>query len=249
MGSTGVAQTILLITGANQGIGLEIVKKLAREQPNFHIFIGSRKPSNGAKAAASITDTATNTSVSPLDIDINSDSSIAAAVNSVIKSHGRLDILFNNAAIWEMECTTREQWAHTFSTNVTSQHFVTKAFEPLLAKSSFPRLIFMSSSLGSMTLRLDPKDVSYNTLCGAYDISKAALNMLAVQLTREYQQKKWNVKVNIVNPGFRSTQLTRFTEYASKAEDGAVEPVRVLTEGEDGRRDVFTTDGGAEVPW
>lgn len=249
MGSTGGDQTILLITGANQGIGLEIVKKLAREQPNFHIFLGSRTSSNGAKAAASITDLASNTSVAPIDIDINSDSSVAAAVDSVTKSHGRLDILFNNAGIWEMDCTTREQWAHTFNTNITSQYYVTKAFEPLLAKSSFPRLIFMSSSLGSIALRLDPNDVSYNTLCGAYDVSKAGLNMLAIQMSREYQQKKWDVKVNIINPGFRSTQLTRFTEYASKAEDGAVEPVRVIMEGKDGRRDVFTTDGGEEVPW
>lgn len=249
MGSLGTAQTIILITGANQGIGFEVVKKLAREQPNFHILIGSRNPSNGAKAAAAITNVATNTSVSPLEIDVTSDSSIAAAVDSVTQAHGRLDILFNNAAIYDLEWSTRAQWAHTLNTNVTSQYFVTKAFEPLLAKSSFPRVVFMSSSLGSITLRLDPTNPFYGTLCGAYDVSKTALNMLAVQLSREYQQKDWKVKVNLVNPGFRSTQLTRFTEYASKAEDGAIEPVRVLTEAEDGRWDVFTTDGGEVVPW
>lgn len=249
MGSIGLAQTILLITGANQGIGFEMVKKVAREQPNFHILIGSRNPSNGAKAAAAITDFAANTSVSALDIDINDDSSVAAAVDTVTKAHGRLDILFNNAAVYEPDWSTRAVWDHILNTNITSQYFVTKAFEPLLAKSAFPRVIFMSSELASITMRLDPKDPYYGTLCGAYDVSKTGLNMLAVQLSREYEKKGWKVKVNIVNPGFRSTQLTRFTEYASKAEDGAVEPVRVLTEGEDGRHNVFTSDGGKEVPW
>jgi NAD(P)-dependent dehydrogenase (short-subunit alcohol dehydrogenase family) len=242
-------QTIVLLTGANQGIGFQVAKKLAREQANFHILLGSRNHANGEQAAAAISDLAPNTTVSSLDIDINSDESIAKAAATVSKDYARLDILVNNAAIWEMETPTRTEWAHTFNTNVTSQYFVTKAFEPLLTKSAFPRVIFVTSSLGSITLRLDPQNPFYSTLCGAYDVSKTALNMLAVQMSREWQKKDWKVKMNLVNPGFRSTQLTRFSEYAGKAEDGAVEICRVMLEGEDGKRDVMTSDNGEVVPW
>jgi NAD(P)-dependent dehydrogenase (short-subunit alcohol dehydrogenase family) len=242
-------RTTILITGANQGIGLEVVKKLAREQPNFAILLGSRNAANGAKATASIVEFASNTTVSPIEIDINSDASITNAVSAVEKDYDHLDILLNNAAIWEVETPTRAEWSNTFNTNVTSQYFVTKAFEPLLRKSAFPRVVFVTSSLGSITLRLDPSNAFYDTLCGAYDVSKTALNMLAVQMSRVWMKEGWKVKVNLVNPGFRSTQLTRFTEYASKAEDGAVEICRVVTEGDEGKRDVMTSDGGEVVPW
>lgn len=249
MNSSNPVQTIVLVTGANQGIGFEVVKKLAREQPNFHILIGSRNAINGTKAAASITELASNTKVSSLNIDINLDESISQAVSDVANSHGRLDVLLNNAAIWEMQAPSRVEWARTLNTNVTSQYFITKAFEPLLAKSNFPRVVFVSSILASITKRLDPKDPFYDTLCDVYDVSKTALNMLAVQMSRAYEKQGWDVKVNLVNPGFRSTQLTRFNEYAGKAEDGAVEICRVVLEGKDGKRNVFTTDGGEIVPW
>lgn len=87
----------MLITGANQGIGFETAKKLAKEQPSYHILMGSRDAHRGQVAAAKLQ--AKNLSVESITIDITSDESIAAAANEVSSKFGRLDVLINNAAI------------------------------------------------------------------------------------------------------------------------------------------------------
>jgi len=89
--------TIVLITGANQGIGFEIAKKLAREHPDYHVLLGSRNPSRGLEAASKLQ--AENLSVEAITIDVCSDSSIATAAKLVEEKFGKLDVLINNAGI------------------------------------------------------------------------------------------------------------------------------------------------------
>jgi NAD(P)-dependent dehydrogenase (short-subunit alcohol dehydrogenase family) len=247
MGSTSPSKTIVLVTGSNQGIGLETVKKLAREQSDYHIYLCSRNPKNGTEALSSIVSYASNTTVSALELDITSDTSISAAVATVTTEHGRLDVLINNAAIWIMNPSTRDHWAEMMSINVTSQWFVTEAFVPLLSKSKFPRIIFLSSLLASIGDRLDKTSAYYNVLCDAYDISKTGMNMLAVQIGRKYEGKGF--KVNVVSPGFRATNLTNYAPYAGKSEEGAIEVCRIATQTKDGQYNTFTGDGGIEHPW
>lgn len=94
-----MSETVVLITGANQGLGFEIVKKLAVEQENYRILLGSRDPDKGHKAAATLPSLARNTEVEVIQIDVVSDQSIEEAAKKVKDKYGRVDVLLNNAGV------------------------------------------------------------------------------------------------------------------------------------------------------
>jgi NAD(P)-dependent dehydrogenase (short-subunit alcohol dehydrogenase family) len=98
MSAASSPKTIVLITGANQGIGLATARKLATE-PNYHVIIGSRNVGAGAEAAKSILSENQLADVSSLQLDLNSDASITAAVQAISSTYGRLDVLINNAGV------------------------------------------------------------------------------------------------------------------------------------------------------
>ncbi len=85
-------QLVALVTGANQGVGYQIAKALAAN--GYHVYIGSRNPSNGEKAASEI-----GTNAYAIQLDATKQSTITAAVDRIEKGQGRLDLLVNNAAI------------------------------------------------------------------------------------------------------------------------------------------------------
>jgi NAD(P)-dependent dehydrogenase (short-subunit alcohol dehydrogenase family) len=83
---------IVLITGANQGLGYFAALQLA-QLPGYHIFLGSRNPQKGADAVAKIQAEGVKSGLEPLELDVNSDASIAAAVKIVETKFGKLDVL------------------------------------------------------------------------------------------------------------------------------------------------------------
>jgi NAD(P)-dependent dehydrogenase (short-subunit alcohol dehydrogenase family) len=94
-----MAAKIVLVTGANSGIGYETVKTFLQSPNSYHVYLGSRSLENGKKAFEKIqgeTSSATNT-VELLQIDLSSDESIEKAFEVVKKGPGRLDVLINNA--------------------------------------------------------------------------------------------------------------------------------------------------------
>lgn len=104
-----MAETIVLITGANQGLGYEVVKKLAAENKSFKIILGSRDQAKGEKAVSEVSNLASNTSVDTVQIDVTSDESVEKAVKTIDEKYGRIDVLFNNAGIAQSKGTVREQ--------------------------------------------------------------------------------------------------------------------------------------------
>lgn len=92
-------QTIVLITGANQGLGLEMVKKLAAENENYLILMAARSKEKVQKAASEIARLANNTKIDTVLLDVTSDESISKAAQTVGDKYGRIDVLVNNAAI------------------------------------------------------------------------------------------------------------------------------------------------------
>lgn len=242
-------QRVILITGANQGLGYEAVKKLAAEHSNNTILLGSRNINSGIKAAESITNRKPGTVIKPVQIDIDSDSSIAAAVETVTTDYGRLDVLFNNAGIGAASGNAREQFLRILETNSVSAALVTDAFLPLLRKAKVPRILFMSSGLGSITLNLDPSFPFYGIIDNKpYLTSKAAMNMIAAQYV--VQLGKEGFKINVINPGFCQTNLNGYAEGARPAEEGIIESVQLIVDDDpNGQTGKFQSTEGGYLPW
>lgn len=141
------------------------------------------------------------------------------AAAKVGEEHGRLDILLNNAGLLDRNPNPREALRAILSVNVVGVVSVTEAFLPLLRKSKEPRLIFVSSSVGSISQAADPNSKYYAPLANEYRCSKAAVNMLMVQ----YWVKLGNdgFKVFGADPGLIATN---FVDPKVTITRGAAEP-------------------------
>ena len=220
--------TNLFLSG-NTGLGFEVVKALAASENPYEIIVGSRVLSKGEDAVAAVKKDVQNTcsSLSVVQTDITSDTSLEQAVESISSRFGRIDILINNGGASfdglhaQGKLTMREAWSASWDTNVTGTHILTTLAIPLLLKSASPRLVFMTSGTSSLgeTERLDTP--TYQRLNGSpekgwpkaaggppvlgYRCSKTGLNMLM----RDWHRVLLNdgVKVWTVSPGFLATNL------------------------------------------
>lgn len=238
---------ITLISGANQGIGLAVATQLAKEH-NHHVVVGSRNAEAGAKVAGSLT--AEGRSASSVQLDLTSDASIREAVATIERDFGKLDVLINNAGVLidrkMIGQNTRDLFTETFSTNVIGTACLTEACLPLLRKSSAPRLVFVSSIMGSLARSMDRSTMYYAIDYKAYDASKAAVNMLALNYSRILTDV--GARVNVVCPGLVSTNLTNYTEYGATTDVGAKRIVEMAIVSKDGPTETFSNSEG-EVPW
>lgn len=259
--------TIVLITGANQGIGYEVAKGLLAHE-KYHILLGSRDATRGAKAATELDPT--GKVVESITIDVTNDASIQQAVEQVASKHGRLDVLVNNAGInneSEMhfqqiqnqkdgikvkpELTElRRLFRDAYEVNVAGAAIITEAFAPLLEKSTATpvRIVFVSSHTGSLGLRVDHSSEWYQRLSNPsfpiYRSSKAALNMLTLHYAAKFQSKGW--KVNASCPNLTATNFSRGN--GRPASESAVNIIRLATLGADGESGLYTDEKGV-VPW
>lgn len=199
------------ITGANKGIGFETAKQLL--QKGFYVYIGSRNLENGLQAIEKLkSENLTNVEV--VQIDVTDDNSVKNARTEIGKKTDTLDVLINNAGInggapyTALEASS-EQFLLAFNTNVFGVARVTQAFIDLLKKSPEPRIVNVSTSVGSLTLQSDPNWFGYNfAKYAVYGASKAALNMFTVHLA--YELRDTPFKVNVVCPGYTKTDFTGY---------------------------------------
>ncbi|KAK2009735.1 short chain dehydrogenase [Colletotrichum eremochloae] len=239
--------TIALVTGANQGIGYEISKRLSSEYPNFHVLMAGRRHDAIEKAAAELQNAGLN--VEPLVMDITSDESIASAVERVQNQFGHLDVLINNAGILsgKPEDPIRERLATVYNTNVFGSIAVTEAFMPLLHNSTKTRrVVFVSSTVGSLTVRNDP-NLGYPSIeLMEYGSSKAALNHAALSFAARFRDDtSW--KINICCPGYCKTNMSGYNG-ADEASLGSIQAVKLATLGSDGVTASFS-DRHGQIPW
>jgi len=247
---------VALVTGANQGIGLQIAKDLVAH--GLTVLVGSRSLERGEAAARTIDGDAR-----ALQLDVTDKASIAAAAERIRKELGRLDVLINNAAISNTRRRpdeTIEEYAKStrpsnvsldevrtvWETNVFGVLAVYQAMLPLLREAPAARIVNLSSGVGSLTMNSDPA-YSYRGLFGpVYPASKTALNAMTLAMAIELEQL--GINVNAVSPGFTKTNLNNYAG-TETVEEGAAEAVRVALLGPDGPTGTFTHAKLGTLPW
>lgn len=207
------ADTIVFITGAERGIGFEVARKLSTPSlyEGYHVIIGSLRGEDGLVAVARLVEENASRSVSCVQIDVTSDESVDAAVANIRQDFGRLDVLINNAGVLldglDTTAIPRHLLEKTFSVNVFGAAAVTEAMVPLLRNSASPspRIVFMSSRMGSLSVKTDATDRSAMRHFPMYRSSKSALNMLMLHYSSLFRERGW--KVNSCDPGLTATGL------------------------------------------
>ena len=243
MNSTG---PIALVTGANKGIGYEIARQLARS--GVSVFLGARDAGRGQAAADDLAGQGLD--VAFIRIDVCDAASIAAAAAEIDARRGRLDILVNNAGIADYTDgapgkASLDAVRSELETNFIGALAVTQAMLPLLRNAKAGRIVNMTSSLGSLTLNGDPSWPFYGVRLIGYNASKAALNMLTVQLNAELSDT--GITAVSACPGLVATDLSGHRGDRTPSEAAAF-PVRMaLLQGQD-LKGICQSEQGA-IPW
>lgn len=151
-------------------------------------------------------------------LDVTSDDSVEAAADMVKTEVGRLDVLVNNAGVGAPATPPAETRAaslrEVFEVNVFGLVRVTNAFLPLLRAAEQPRIVMVSSGMGSFTVANDPRWFGLVPPQLGFPASKAALNMI----TSQYARALDGIRVNAVDPGYTATDLTNHAGFQTVTE-------------------------------
>lgn len=194
-----MAETVL-ITGANRGIGLAMVREFLSN--GHRVIAGSRFPEESKELRE--LQTASNDRLTLVRIDVDLDSSVEEACQSLSGRLDALDILINNAGLFPEEgdeSILDMELAHfraAFETNVLGAIRMIRTFLPLLEKADRPRVINVSSGAGSISQKTDFDYYAYST-------SKAALNMVTRAIAAELKGRR--VTVVALTPGWVKTRM------------------------------------------
>lgn len=185
---------VILVTGANRGIGKEIARQMATL--DWQVIVAGRNYEAVRQACEQIGHEAF-----PVQLDVNNEESIIAAAEAISKKFGKLDVLVNNAAIignTSMRSFDLKEIGTTMDTNFMGPIRTSKYFMPQLKKSSDARIINLSSGMGEL-------DSLRSGGYGAYRLSKTSLNAFTILLASEVERDK--IKVFAMCPGWVQTDM------------------------------------------
>ncbi|MFC7550264.1 SDR family NAD(P)-dependent oxidoreductase [Plantactinospora sp. GCM10030261] len=244
--------TITLVTGGNRGIGRETARQLAGLGQT--VLLGTRDAGRGAAAAEELR--AAGGDVHAIELDVTDPAGVAAAAKRVDEEYGRLDVLINNAVNFGGSWADAERYTPStadldviravFETNVFGVLTVTNAFLPLMLRSPAPRIVNVSSGVGSLAVMSDPAG-PYAGMPPAvtYPPSKTALNAMTVQYAKQFRDSA--LLINAADPGYTATNGNDDPNARPVAEGAAI-VVRLATLPADGPSGGFFDDAGP-VPW
>jgi 3-oxoacyl-[acyl-carrier protein] reductase len=185
---------IILITGANRGIGHNILKKIAT---CGYTVIGTSRSKDGADM---ITDAIKDSNGKGVVMDVTNQDSINTSVNQIKEDYGVIYGLVNNAGITNDNLLMRmsdDQWNSVIETNLTSLYRVTKSVVKDMMKARIGRIVNIGSIVGQMG----------NAGQSNYSATKSGLLGFTKSLARELSSR--NINVNAVSPGFIDTDMTK----------------------------------------
>lgn len=241
-----------LITGANKSIGFETARQLL--QQGYYVYLGSRDIEKGQQAV-SLLHTEGLTQVEQIEIDVDRNESVLAAREVLGGKIQMLDVLINNAGIagsfpqppLETDISIYKQ---VFETNFFGVITVTQAFIDLLRQAPQPRIVNVTSGLGSLALHNDPSWKHYPVKPAGYVASKAALNAYTIVLA--YDLRDTAFKVNAVDPGYTATDFNHHSGPGT-VPDAAARVVKAAVLDPDGPTGQFFSDDNAPEtgisPW
>jgi NAD(P)-dependent dehydrogenase (short-subunit alcohol dehydrogenase family) len=236
-----------LVTGANKGIGYAIAAGLGAA--GFRVGVGARDARRRDEAVTRLRDTGVDAFGVPLDV--TDDHSVAAAAELIAEQAGGLDVLVNNAGITggpQQRPSTVDPATirAVVETNVVGVIRVTNAMLPMLRRAASPRIVNMSSSVGSLTRQAGPgSETTTGPVAVAYAPSKTFLNAVTLQYVQELAGT--GILINCACPGFVATDLNGFRGVRTPAE-GAATAIRLATLPDGGPTGGFFEDAGT-IPW
>jgi len=212
------AQQIALVTGASRGIGRAIALTLA--QRGFKV-IGTATSDSGSAAIGE--------ALAPfgglgLTLNVTDAAALDAAIDGIVKTHGGLHVLVNNAGITRDTLAMRlkdDDWDAVIDTNLKSVFRACRAAIKPMMKQRFGRIVNITSVVGA----------SGNPGQANYCASKAGVAGMTRSLARELGSR--NITVNCVAPGFIATDMTERLPEAQKAALTAQIPLGRLGSPED----------------
>jgi NAD(P)-dependent dehydrogenase (short-subunit alcohol dehydrogenase family) len=198
MRQEGARGRVVVVSGANRGIGREVARQLALRGDT--VILGARDLTKGEQAAAQLAREGAVTL--PRQLDVTDPASVERLAAALADQYGRVDALVNNAAInydtWQRASTADlEVVRQTLDTNLLGAWRVTLALLPLLRGSAHPRVVNVSSGAGALA--------AMGAGTPAYSVSKAALNALTRILAAELRAD--GILVNAVCPGWVATDM------------------------------------------
>ena len=185
---------VILVTGANRGIGLNIIQRLNNDG---YTVIGTSRTDDGANI---ISQEINSNGGRGLKMDVTNQESINSAIKNIYDEYGALYGLVNNAGITNdnlLMRMTEEQWLSVIETNLTSIYRVTKSIVKDMMKARQGRIVNIGSIVGMMG----------NAGQSNYSASKSGLLGFTKSLARELSSR--NINVNSISPGFIDTDMTK----------------------------------------
>ena len=233
-----------LVTGANKGIGYEIAAGLSRL--GFRVGVGARDAGRRDEAVAKLQ--AEGHHVFGVPLDVTDDASVASAA-ALLEEQGGLDVLVNNAAIaggmpQEPTKVSADQVLDVVNTNVVGVIRVTNAMLPMLRRAPSPRIVNVSSTVGSLTLQTAQAE-AVGPISAVYSPTKTYLNAITIQYAKELADT--NVLVNLGCPGYVATDLNGHQGFRTP-EQGAAIFLELATLPDDGPSGTFRDETGIQ-PW
>lgn len=235
-----------LVTGASRGIGLALVQQLLSD--GCRVIATCREPA-GARGLQALESTP---ALTVLPLDVADAASVARLVDTLgdVLGDAPLDALVNNAGVMfrrddrpaigdaAQQAAWESQWSHSFSCNTLGPLRVSAALKPFLARSTHPRVLTVSSQMGSLERA--------GTGSLAYRCSKAAVNMAMRSLAQEWRDD--GIIVTLCHPGWVRTEMGGSDAALSVTRSAADLAVLLHRLGPDDSGQFLDHDGSA-MPW